>query len=383
MFAIAGQTALAALACFGLWRLARRSDNRIIIAGFLLRAFAAQALFWVSWLRLPIGRSMQLGNGLWFFGLDGAVYYGQANELLSTGHTASESVFFLRLIVLMIVAFGNVVFAPVLLNLAAYLGTAQIIETLGERSRYTTFALLAIAFGPSHVLWSLQPLKDPLFFFLIAALVKLLVDWQSQPRAIDAIAMVAVVFAIAGVRPYMALFICASSIPYFLMQRRSVLLFFALIAATWIGGGSDLQRVVRKVATRPAGPRTRFNALGGATAIRPGPMLVGHPLATGVTATFVPRAVAQAAGLVHIGGGRGFWLVAEIDTLLLDAVIVVAIVLCVRARRITAAFVFLALLFVMTGGPMVYTVTNFGTLFRLRQMLYVMAILLPLTLPRR
>src|ERR1041385_1146655 len=46
----------------------------IIAAGFLLRAFAGQALFWISYLRLPIARPLQLGDGLWFFAVDGAFY---------------------------------------------------------------------------------------------------------------------------------------------------------------------------------------------------------------------------------------------------------------------------------------------------------------------
>jgi len=37
----------------------------------------------------------------------------------------------------------------------------------------------------------------------------------------------------------------------------------------------------------------------------------------------------------------------------------------------------------MLAGPMIYTVTNFGTLFRLRQMLYVIAAILPVTLAER
>jgi len=38
------------------------------------------------------------------------------------------------------------------------------------------------------------------------------------------------------------------------------------------------------------------------------------------------------------------------------------------------------LAFVMTAGPMLYTVNNFGTLFRLRLMVYFLAALLPITL---
>ena len=40
----------------------------------------------------------------------------------------------------------------------------------------------------------------------------------------------------------------------------------------------------------------------------------------------------------------------------------------------------LILVFAITAGPMIYTVNNFGTLFRLRQMLYVVAAVIPITL---
>ncbi len=46
----------------------------------------------------------------------------------------------------------------------------------------------------------------------------------------------------------------------------------------------------------------------------------------------------------------------------------------------TATFVFCLLVFVMTAGPMLYTVNNFGTLFRLRLMVYCVAAILPVTL---
>jgi len=102
---------------------------------------------------------------------------------------------------------------------------------------------------------------------------------------------------------------------------------------------------------------------------------------------FLPRAVAQRAGLVQIGGGRGFWFFADADTLVFDLVILTAFGYCARRlardrRRATPLFILVALIFFAICGPMTYTVTNFGTLFRLRQMLYVLAALLPITLDR-
>lgn len=104
-------------------------------------------------------------------------------------------------------------------------------------------------------------------------------------------------------------------------------------------------------------------------------------LLSGVVAAFVPRFVAQPLGLIRVGGGRGLWLFAEADTLAFDAVLLVALVFSLRARRrVTPLFVLVLLVIVTTAGPMIYTVNNFGTLFRLRGMLYFLAAVLPVTL---
>lgn len=72
---------------------------------------------------------------------------------------------------------------------------------------------------------------------------------------------------------------------------------------------------------------------------------------------------------------------AELDTLAFDAVLVFALVYIVRGRRrITPLFLMVLLILAVTAGPMVYTVNNFGTLFRLREMLYFLAAVLPVTL---
>src|SRR5207244_1093883 len=73
------QLVLATAACFALWRLWSSLFGRgvmpaIIAAGFLIRAFAGQVLFWLSWVPLPIGRSLQAGDGFWFFAIDAPFY---------------------------------------------------------------------------------------------------------------------------------------------------------------------------------------------------------------------------------------------------------------------------------------------------------------------
>jgi hypothetical protein len=115
------------------------------------------------------------------------------------------------------------------------------------------------------------------------------------------------------------------------------------------------------------------------------PTTLSSRLITGFAAAFLPRMLGESLGLIHVGGGRGLWIFAEADTLVLDLVVLYAIVFCMRGlwrRRVklTATFVFCLLLFVMTAGPMLYTVNNFGTLFRLRLMVFCIAAILPITL---
>jgi len=105
-------------------------------------------------------------------------------------------------------------------------------------------------------------------------------------------------------------------------------------------------------------------------------------IATGALAMFVPRAVGQGLGLITIGGGRGLWLFADLDTLVLDVIVIVALVLV--SRQIAAGRqpqpVFWAVLSVtlMMAVSLAYQGSNFGTLFRQRGMVALGLMLLPL-----
>lgn len=495
------QALLAIGGCYGLWRLWRALAGHgraslIIGAGFLLRAFGSLLLFWISWLRLPIARSLQLGDGLWFFAIDGQWYMGYARELLSRGPKAIVFVgtnyasrIFTQWLTLFTGAFGVVASTSILLNCFLYLAACGLILRIAARDeRPRDFALAAIAFGPSAILWSLQPLKDTFFAFLIVAMVALWREWQklwsgevphrARSIALCAFAMWYTVYAIAGTRWYVGAFVAAFSLPFLglvanLPRPRlagsmiAVVLFLALGHAFFTGGASDipvLQRPAAQVRTtfHPqmqaqtaklvlTNARRGFETTPGSTMINPGPALqkvvpsvaappsvatpsvvpsvvpvtkappptppkdapTGPPvhkrkprpkpnlnvppetpqslagkIAIGAAAMFIPRVLAQAAGIVRIGGGRGFWLFADLDTVVFDFVVFFALAFSARAiirreRRVTPLFILVLLLFAALTGPMIYTVANFGTLFRLREMIYVSAALLPLTLDLR
>ena len=461
------QLLLATAACFGLWRLCR-AQPRIVIAGFLIRAFAAQALFWISYLHLPIGRSLQLGNGFWFFAVDGPFYLKDAMKLVERGPAAIlllgdefPSRFFVQVLSLFVGAFGGVASVAFLLNGAAYLLTCAI----AQRLRRNDIVLAAIAFSPASILFSLQPLKDTLFMLLIVAIFAAFRRWEELWRAggtrlqflACAAAMLALLYALAGIRWYFAAIVCVSSAIFCLLAALAArprgwalaanAVLVVLLAQSVRLGALDLPpsynrllNPITAVQWRPAAAkahladvRTGFETTPGATTIatgtaleppsktppapaptqsatltqtateppatatapaptptptptpQPVPQTLSSRVTTGFAAMFLPRVLAESLGIIRVGGGRGLWLFAEVDTIVFDLVLLYAIVHCTRSlrrgrARVTATFVLCVLVFVMTAGPMLYTVNNFGTLFRLRLMAYILAAILPITL---
>lgn len=470
------QLLLTIAACFGLWRLCR-AQPAIVIAGFLIRAFVAQALFWISYLQLPVARSLQLGNGLWFFAIDGQHYLKDATTLVARGLAAIlflgdefPSRFFVQVLSLFAGAFGGVASVAILLNCAAYLLTCAIVVRLCRND----VVLAAIAFSPASILFALQPLKDTLFMLLIVALFAAFRRWEELWRAggtrtqflACAIAMLALVYGLAGIRWYVAAIVCGGAAIFGVLaalpaRRRGWALaanavLVVLLAQSVRLGALDLPPSYNRllnpmtaVQWRPsavkehiAAVRYGFETTPGATTIATGtalappqttqrttpratpppptstqapapapaltpkptpapsvapappvptlvppppPQTVASRIITGFAAMFLPRILAESLGIIRVGGGRGLWLFAEIDTIVFDLVLLYAIVYCTRSlrrgrARMTATFVACIVVLVMTAGPMLYTVNNFGTLFRLRLMVYYLAAILPVTM---
>jgi hypothetical protein len=448
------------LACTGLWMLCRRLQAAapprmflIIAGGFLFRAFAGCALFWISFLELPIARPLQVGQGFWFFALDGTWYFELATMYAAAGLKAialvpglMPSPFYIQLLALFEYAFGRVASVGILFNAFCYLATAAVLAWLSKRdarmARPAAIALLIVSFAPGFALWALQPLKDPLFDCLLVSFIAACVAWQDLwrdaaerrvlPRAAAlTAAFFALTYAIGSIRWYTA-FALWVTLPLFALaiwiaaprRGRAVLATLLLMVvcsrAILLGGDGYLPKQVRTVlqpvkAIRGSEHpldflswldfiRRGYDNTPAATMIAAGPLMArpdavtndeglrmpasrGERIFAGVIAAFVPRFIAQPLGLIVIGGGRGFWMIVDADTIVLDALLVFVIVVFVRdirARRTIAPAAVLVLASIIAiGVPLLYTVNNFGTLFRLRQILVVELCLLPLVMTPR
>ncbi|MGA8808682.1 MAG: hypothetical protein WB973_12470 [Thermoanaerobaculia bacterium] len=177
---------------FWLWRLAAPSERwlrYVIAAGFLGRALLGQALFWISWARLPLGRSLQNGDGLWFFAADASLYFPSALTAARNGLSAiyvfdptAASRIYVQTLAVGVWLFGAVASTAVLLNLFFYLGTVALITrwpVRDARSRTAAaIAVTAISLSPAFVLWSLQPLKDTYFQFFFVSFIAGCAAWQ-------------------------------------------------------------------------------------------------------------------------------------------------------------------------------------------------------------
>jgi hypothetical protein len=467
------QLVLAAAACFGLfhlWRAALPSQRWlqwVVAAGFLVRAVGGQVLFWISWARLPVARRLQLGEGMWFFAIDGANYYRDALAAATHGFGAilaldrtAQSVMFTQTLASAIWLFGRTSSVGLLLNLACYLGMIAILVRWAAREPQTrtaaAVAIIGISLSPSALLWSLQPLKDTFFQFLFVAFVAACAAWQrawmrqDRPaiRLVSGILMIILLPALSAIRWYFGFaLLIAGSLFLLLVAIRSAgrtavslaaaaVVVFLLSRGLVIGAGPYLPDSVAGVLTPKTAPaavtklpeslavrvedaRSTFDRIGGQTSIKPAATAVSvlpaakplpvpvaavaetpppaaetpppvaaavtttsriKRLSTGIAVLTIPRSIGEFLGMFHIGGGRGMLWFTEIDTLVFDVVLLFAAYVLVRYLRASARnpLVWLVLLTtLLVALPLAYTVTNFGTLFRLREMIYSGLLLMP------
>lgn len=424
------QALLTAVACgllFFAWR-SFRGDRLIallVTAGFILRAALGQALFWISYLELPLGRGLQSGDGFWFFAEDGKKYFRGAVWLVDRGlqtivtlDPSSISPLFTSLLAIAILLFGTMASVGLLINLAAFLGTSAIVLRLaGERKQVAAFAVGAISLSPSSILWSAQPLKDVVFLFLVTAFVAVARVWISAWReervlyrgAVATLSLLAVLAAIGGIRWYFAILLAVASVVILgiaVLRAHGILPAMALAAVTLIvlpaivyTAGPYVPRGVRRLILAPTVKRAvrsprmlvstmndlrfAFDMLGGGTKIEPSSDTPGGRIAGGAAILVLPRALARATGLVDAGGGRGLWAFADLDTLFFDLCLIVSLLLLLRARQDSPLLWIIALTTIAAGVLFVYCVTNFGALFRYRSMIFIGLVLMPVVAPLR
>jgi hypothetical protein len=245
---VAALQALAAVAAgVALFRLRRSAMpqqvwlQRVVAAAFIGRALVGQALFWISWAHLPVLGGMQIGDGLWFFGVDGGLYFGHAAAASSQGLVAIAqlprtlaSVAYIQVLALMTWLFGSVTSVALLLNLFCYLAMVALLVRWSrlEPGAQTgaAVAIAAISVSPAFALWSLQPLKDTFFQLLVVAFVCACAAWQRawmRPstwwvRALIAVLLAVLMGALSGIRWYFALALLVATLLFlFLTALRS------------------------------------------------------------------------------------------------------------------------------------------------------------------
>jgi hypothetical protein len=95
----------------------------------------------------------------------------------------------------------------------------------------------------------------------------------------------------------------------------------------------------------------------------------------GLTAVVLPHFIGERLGLIHIVGGRGLWAIVETDTLIFDGLLILALYYVFRTLPKGAWRNPSFWLVVMTTAGitvlLAYTISNFGTLFRHRAMIFI------------
>jgi hypothetical protein len=107
-------------------------------------------------------------------------------------------------------------------------------------------------------------------------------------------------------------------------------------------------------------------------------------LVIGVAAMTVPQTVSQRLGVFEVGGGKGLLWFTDVDTLFFDIILVAVVVAFFRFARPhrlrNPAFWMVLLVTIVVGLAIAYTVSNFGTLFRIRGTIYAWITMIPLAL---
>jgi len=232
-------SSIAGIAIFRLWKRIASSGSAIswlVTSGLLIRAVAGVVAFWMSYLSVPVARSLQIGRGLWLFAIDALTYVQFAMHYAHKGPLAILTIdrslpapFYIQLLSGAMLFFGSAISVAILLNVAAYLGCCAVVLSFGDATRRpVVFAIAVLSLSPSAILWSLQPLKDVTFLFFVMAFFGAARVWQqlwkNEPdrhRTVQGIlwsvVMAALLYGISGVRWYFGAVILLAAVPFVLM----------------------------------------------------------------------------------------------------------------------------------------------------------------------
>ena len=241
----------------------------ILAVGILSRVIIGLTLFAISYLELPILRSLQAGYGFWQIAVDANRYYFYAIAAIQEGifsfdYTPSGSPFFVRILAIWLILAGESPVAGLSLNVCTYVATCVLIvrafEPLNDwrQDLPCLIAVGAYSFWPAIFIHGTQPLKDDVFFALIAlACVSLLILLRALVygrRAAGSFAAIAVAlaavlvssFGLAGIRWYFPIIVCGALLSVFalflLRGRLTSLPFYvagsaSLVLAVWLAAG--------------------------------------------------------------------------------------------------------------------------------------------------
>jgi hypothetical protein len=292
-------------------------------------------------------------------------------------------------------------------------------------------ALAALTFSPALLIYSTQPLKDPLcLLFVISAICGARLLWpartQERRRGAGAVGggvglITMGVYGLAGIRAYVCIFILVAIVAAAThnviaaaskeQRLRDAFRDGALVAWLWIafvaGAGPyawPYESAILSFVGLPSiamksldSARSGFASSGGATTLAgeepvdesttfalSGAGRIGR-LLRGLAVFFVPVTALAAASIVRFSGGQGLLGITDLDTVAIDFTIASAVALLLSHKRDPpgSAITFALVLGLLLTASMAYVVTNYGTLFRLRIMAVAPFWIVPTMVSRR
>ena len=414
--------------------MARRSrvGAAIVALGLLARALVGLALFWISYAKLPVATSLNTGDGFWVLASDAPAYYRAALAAPAWGLGAvyGPAAGYVRLLALWMHVVGESPAAGLYLNLLMFVATAMIVLAVAPtRNDWRDDApvllcLAALSFNPTLVGHSTQPLKDSFMALALvcgcAAAYVVFKELHSGVRArlrsprfwIAITGVLMSVYLVTGIRPYFAFvewgcYFLAALVSWIVAAGQRVRTFaihavtlIALWAVMAYGGASYYREIMQRTIDAGVNPLILYlnsasllreaqlgfvRTASGTNAAAPppsdpglseragGPNLQpvgGWSLPRGMILMFVPVVIAKSMSWLRFEGGRGLLALADLDTIFVDASIVMLLVLCVAGRaelrRNLPFFCFAVLMGVVSAGLIAFVVTNLGALLRLR-----------------